>query len=330
MSTVIVDPGWPNLANVIASLGPDGKPLQKTIEIMSNRRAILEDMPWAPTMFEDYDLVSLRTGLPNPTWRGYNEGIDPSDDKEATFTETCGMLEDRAVVDVKLAQKTGNPGLFRLKKVRGKLEAFAQKLESAIFYSSAITSPKQLHGLTPRYPATSGYTASGYVSKGTNSGTNCQSVWLINWGPDRVQGIYPKGSTAGFQHEDKGKLYVTAPNAKQMEAFVDQFYWDAGLKVADYRYSHRHQWDPDDAAYADSGKGLYLAMQAQIGSVYDMDATNARFYMNVTSFNKLNAQLISNDANFLTYVSLGKRRVPSFLGIPIRITDSLVQEQAIS
>lgn len=328
MST-IVDPGWPNVANVVASLGPDGKLIANSIEIMSKKRAILEDAPIIPTMFETSHLVSMRTGLPSPTWRGFNEGVDASKDTEVTFTETCGMLEDRAEVDVKLAKSTGDAGLFRYKKTKGKLEAFAQTLESAILYSSALTSPKQIHGLTPRYPATTGYTASGYVTKGTNAGSNCHSVWLISWDPDKCSLLYPKNSMAGFQHQDMGEQYVIAPNGKRMLAYVDQYNWDIGLMVGDYRYGARHQWDPDDAAYATSGKGLYLAINHLINTVYEV-SPHSRLYMDRTSVDVLEAQLISNSQDPLKYLPLGGRIVPHFRGIPVRVTDGLVAEQAIN
>lgn len=326
----IVDPGFPTLVNVLKRLRPDGSVESDMAELMSKKLALLEDVPWVEGNLPTGHLITSRTGLPSPKWRKLNEGISPSKSETAQYEEACGMLEDRNDVDVKVAQLNGNAAAYRASEDKAFLEGFSQQLESAFLYENALTNPQRIHGLSQRYPATTGYTASGYVSKGTNAGVNCHSVWLLNWNPDKLFGIFPKGSTAGLQKKDMGERYVIAPNGKEMLAYTTQFNWDCGLAVKDYRYSARHQWDPDDTNYADTAKGLYLAMTNMIGTVYDLDATAARFYMNRTSLNKLNAQLISNTTNALEYIELGKRRVPHFMGIPIRVTDSLVAESAIS
>lgn len=326
----ITDPGFPTLVNILKRLAPNGSVESQMAELMTSKRAILDDIPWVEGNLPTGHLITSRTALPTPSWRRFNEGVVPQKSESIQFEEACGMLETRSDIDVKLADLNGNAAAYRASEDKAFLEGFSQLLETAFLYENATTSPQRIHGLTPRYPATTGYTASSYVTKGTNAGVNCHSVWLINWDQDKVFGVYPKGSQAGLKQQDMGKLYTPDTNSRELLVYRTQFNWDCGLAVKDYRYSTRHQWDPDDANYADSAKGLYLAMQQMIGTVFDMDATKARFYMNRTTFNKLNAQLISNTTNMLEYVELGKRRVPAYMGIPIRITDSLVAESAIS
>jgi hypothetical protein len=66
-----------------------------------------------------------------------------------------------------------------------------------------------------------------------------------------------------------------------------------------------------------------------LSTVYKLDA-NSRFYMDRTSFDLLQGQLLSNSSDVLKYVALGGKLVPHYLGVPIRVTDALTAETAIS
>lgn len=330
MST-ITEPGYPTILNAVRMLKPDGSVEMQMANTLTKKLPLLEDIPWKEANGRQGHVITGVQSLPTPSARRINEGINPTKGTTVQYVESCCLYEDRSDIDVKLVELYGAGQ--RINQDKMKLEGIGQAFETGVFYDNATTSPEKAHGLSPRYPATSGYTASSYVLKpGTNAGVNARSVWLLNWNEDRLYGIYPKGSVAGLKSEDKGRRYiVSSVNSKEMEVFTTQYNWDWGIAVEDYRYSCRMQWDPDDSTnFADSAKGMYLALQQMIGTVYDMDATKARFYMDRTSFAKLNAQLASNDANFMTYVEAGKRRIPAFLGVPIRITDSLVAESAIS
>ncbi len=329
--------GFSTFADVMARLDPGGS-LMQIAELLTKKLPLLQDMPMVPGNTETGHRVAARTGLPSPTWRRFNQGINGSVSSVGTFDEVAGMLEDYSKVDVDLAELGGDPAAYRASEDMAFLEAFKQEIATGVFYHSAVTNPERFHGLSARYGGTSGFTASSYVTKGTNSGTDCQSVWLINWSPGKIYSFYPKNSMGGFRNEDLGKQLVLDSSNRTFHAWVTKFQWKFGLVVEDYRYAHRHQWDPGDTTpYADTARGLYLAMQNMMTNVYDLEAGRARFYMNRTSAAKLMAQLASNDANFLTYAKAPGNEatndgllIPHFLGVPIRITDALVQESAIS
>lgn len=322
---------------------PDGSIETQVANTLTKKMPILRDMPWKEGNLPTGHRVTSVLGLPTPTWRKANQGLDPTKVETVQFDEACGMLEDASKIDVEVAKISGNPAAYRAQQDKVKTEAFGQELERAILYESAAAHPEKIHGLAPRYPATSGFTASSYVLKpGTNSGSNCESIWLINWDPDRLCGLFPKGTVGGLQFEDKGEQMVLDSNSKQFWAYVTKMIWRAGLCVEDYRYASRFQWDPDDSSggFGDTGKQLYLTMQNMLATVYDL-MPSARFYMSRTSLKKLTNQLAANDTHFLEYVeepshgfyeanaSMGGK-VPSFLGVPVRVTDSLVSESAIS
>lgn len=327
----LTDTGYPTLKNVVSRLRPDGGIETDIAEMLSKNNPQLDDIPWIEGNMPTGHRITSRTGLPSPTWRMLNQGVDPSRSDTAQFDETCGMLEAYSNVDIDLAKLNGNEAAFRRSEDMAQIEAISQEAARAIFYESVLTSPEKIHGLSARYAGTSGYTASAYVKKpGTTAGTNAQSIWLINWQPGKLYGIYPKGSVAGLKTEDLGKQRVTDSNSKQYLAYVSHYQWKLGIAVQDYRYAVRLQWDPDDSTnYPDGGKNLYLDLQDML-SLIQAPGPGMRFYMSRTSKMKLDRQLASNAANFLEYLDSGRGRIPSFMGTPIRITDALVGETAIS
>lgn len=328
----LTDSGFPTLLNVAKRLTPSGSVETSIAETLSKKLDMMSDVPWLEGNLPTGHRITSRVGLPSPTWRRLNQGLDPTKSETAQYDETCGMLESFSQVDVALAELNGNAPAFRKSEDDAFVEAYAQEVARSIFYESTAQNAERLHGLAARYAATSGYTASGQVlKKGTLSGGAVnESVWLINWEPGRIYGIFPKASKAGLSMTDMGKQLVPDASGKQFLAYVSHFKWDCGLAVQDYRYACRLQFNPGDTGdFADSGKGLFLALQEMLGTVYDVGPA-ARFYMSRTAFKKLMAQLASNSTGFLEYVDGGGKRIPSFLGVPIRITDALVGESAIS
>lgn len=327
----LTDSGFPTLLNVAKRLTPTGSVETSIAETLSKKLDMMQDLPWLEGNLPTGHRITSRTGLPSPTWRRINQGLDSTKSETTQYDETCGMLEAFSKVDVSLAELNGNAAAFRKSEDDAFLEAYAQEVARAIFYESTASNAERLHGLSARYAASSGYTASGYVlPKGSLAGTATnQSVWLINWEPGRIYGIYPKASKAGLSMTDMGKQLVPDGNNKQFLAYVSHFKWDCGLAVQDYRYACRMQFNPADTDFLVGAKGLYLGMQDMLSTVHDVGPA-ARFYMSRTAFNRLMGQLASNSSGFLEYVADGGKRVPAFLGVPIRVTDALVGESAIS
>lgn len=326
--------GFPNLANWAKAQKPGGGVIDMAITV-SQKVPILDDVPWVEGNLPDGHKIAQVTGLPSGTWRTFNRGIDPTVVDNEVFEETCGMLEDASKVDVDLAKLNGDAAAYRAKRDNVKKIALGQQVATSIFYESASTNPERVHGLAARYGATNGIVNSSYVLKGmngsfANGGVNCRSVWLICWSPDHVFGFYPKGSMAGLLVEDKGEQKARDVNSRDFWVYETKFQWKLGIGVEDYRYAVRLQWDPDDPDFDLNSKGMYLGMMNMVTQLFEK-LPSARFYMDRTSKLLLNQQLAANDANYLTQSVLrGDEMVDHFQGIPIRTSDSLVQETAIS
>jgi len=77
----------------------------------------------------------VRSGLPSPTWRKLYGGVQPTKSRAVQVTDTCGMLEDYAEVDVALVDMAGDPAAFRLQEDRPHIEGMNQEISATLWYS---------------------------------------------------------------------------------------------------------------------------------------------------------------------------------------------------
>lgn len=221
----------------------DGK-VTSVVEILNETNEILADMSWKEGNLPTGERTTIRTGLPAPSWRSFNEFVEPTKAETAQATFNCGMLEAFSEVDCALADLNGNTAAFRLSEDRAHIEAMGQEIANTIFYGNETTHPNRFTGLTAYYNSTTATNGANVIDgKNAFSSTDAavaddlSSIWLIKWG-DGIQGIVPKGSKAGIQVMDLGKKLIqgtndtsTARDASpgRMMAYVSHYRWDAGL-----------------------------------------------------------------------------------------------------
>jgi hypothetical protein len=327
MST-ISDSGFPTIANVAAALDPNGN-VAKVANVLDKVMPEIGDIPWMEgNLTTGHRITRTANSLPTGSWRQLNQGVAASKAETAQFDETCGIIADESKIDVGMVALHRDGPAYRSMVDKLKVEGLTQKFGTALWYESVSSNPERIHGLTARYPATTGYTNSSYVLAGTNAGVNAQSIWLVTWELGKIYGIYPQNTQGGLKVQDKGEQRVTDATGA-FYALCTWLEWHCGIAVEDYRYAVRYQYDPDDAAMANTEKGLYLGVMEMVTTLHRKTA-NTRFYMSRDTFLRFNQQLLANEGRAATFVQLGGEMVPQFLGIPIRITDNLVAETAIS
>jgi hypothetical protein len=85
--------------------GPDQSRLDKSgnvipvIEMLSQTNEILDDAVWIEANELTGHTTSVRTGIPEPTWRKLYGGVQPSKSTSVKVREGLGMLENYAEVD---------------------------------------------------------------------------------------------------------------------------------------------------------------------------------------------------------------------------------------
>src|SRR5215475_14021043 len=95
----------------------DGYRVAMIVELLSQTNEILEDMLWVEGNLPTGHKTTVRTGLPSGTWRLLNYGVPNTKSTTAPIVDTCGNLEDFALVDVDLADMAGNRDAFMLSEV---------------------------------------------------------------------------------------------------------------------------------------------------------------------------------------------------------------------
>lgn len=325
--------GQLTLADWAKRQDPDGK-IPVVAELLSQTNEILEDAVFMEGNLPTGHRVSIRTGLPDVYWRSINQGVPVSKSTTAQVDEACGMLEARSHIDVELAKLNGNTAQFRLTEDFAFLEAMNQTQARTMFYGNPATDPRQYLGLAPRYSAISGAGNSQNIIPGGGASTNNTSIYLVVWGENTVFCPFPKGSSAGLQHQDLGEESVTDASGNFYQALRTLYQWKNGLVVKDWRYVVRIcNINTANLVSESSAADVIKLMSRALDRIPNLSAGRAAFYMNRTVYSMLRIQALNKSTNAVTIeTGLNQFGTParwaSFEGVPLRRVDQLLNTEA--
>jgi len=327
------------LADWAKRTDPDGR-IPIIAELLSQSNEVLEDAVFKEGNLPTGERVVIRTGLPTVYWRALNQGIPNSKSTTAQVDEAAGILEARSEVDKDLAMLNGNTAQFRLSEDTAFLEAMNQTQASTLFYGNPGTDPKQYLGLAPRYSSLSAANAQNIMSAG-GAGSDNTSVFLVVWGDQTVYCHFPKGSKAGLIHEDLGEQTVYNSDNTRMQAYATRYQWKNGLVVKDWRYVVRIcNIDVSDligqtgTQAAAAATNIVKLMARSLYRIPNMAMGRACFYMNRTVHSGLSIAALDKSQYVLKInEGLSQFGTPyswlSFLGVPLRRVDSLINTEAV-
>ncbi|EHN1498431.1 hypothetical protein KHR61_003622 [Salmonella enterica] len=306
---------------------PNGK-IDKITELLSQTNPILEDMLIVEGNLPTGHRTTIRTGLPDATWRLLNYGVPNSKSTTAQVTDSIGMLETYAEIDKSLADLNGNTSEFRLSEDRAFLEAMNQKMAQTLFYGDTSVNPQQFMGLSSRYSSKSAGNGQNIIDAG-GTGTDNTSIWLVVWGENTVHGIFPKGQKAGLHMEDKGQQTLKDAAGGQYEGYRTHYKWDNGLTLRDWRYVVRiANIDVSDLSVPASAANIVTQMVKALHRVPNLKMGRAVFYMNRTVAQALDLQSLDKASLALSVKETEGEWWTTFRGIPIRETDAILETEA--
>jgi hypothetical protein len=305
----------------------DGK-ISVIVELLSQTNEILDDMRWVEGNLPTGHRTSVRTGLPQGTWRQLNYGVQPSKSTTAQVNDSCGMLETYSEIDKALADLNGNTAEFRLSEDKAFLEGLSQQMAQTIFYGDTDETPETFTGLGPRYNTFNAEAKTGQnIIDAGGVGSDNTSIWLVVWGDLSVHGIFPKGSKAGLQMRDLGEQTLTDAQGNRYQGYRTHYKWDAGLTVRDWRYAVRIA----NIDVSDLGGGtppdLTKFMIQATHKVPSLKTGQPVFYMNRTGRQWLDIQAATKDNVMLKISEFEGRPVREFLGIPVRTCDQILNTE---
>lgn len=328
-----LSPNAATLMDVAKRVDPDGK-TAKIVELLEQTNELLPDMQWMEGNLATGHRTTVRTGLPTVAWRLLNQGVQPSKSTTAQIDEACGILEAWSEVDVVIAGLNGNTAEFRLSEASAFIEAMNQEMAQTTFYGNSSTAPEEFTGLAARFSTISGATNGSNVLSAGGSGSDNSSIYLIVWGPQTISGIYPKGSKAGLQHHNHGEVTIqtdTNVAGVRMRALQDQFTWNCGIALRDWRFVVRiPNIDISNLVAKSSAADLTELMIKATHRVPSLRMGRAAFYMNRTVAQMFDIQRRDDvqSGGGITFDNVDGKVVGSFRGIPVRITDALLETEA--
>lgn len=325
----------------------DNYRIASIVEILSQTNEILEDMLVVEGNLPNGHKTTIRTGLPQATWRLLNSGVPNAKSTTAQIVDTCGNLETYAVVDKDIADLNGNTAEFRLSEVQAFLEGMSQQVASTLIYGNQHVNPERFTGLAPRYSTlntANSQTANNVLSAGGTGSTNT-SIWITTWGADTLHATFPKGKITGLQHRDMGEWPVIDSAGGTYQAYRDHFKWEIGLVLRDWRYQARiANIDVTQLTGVSAAnlinllvRGLYrmptapsMATAIQSSDTPRVRANQGktiiycnrvvRCYLDLQAMNKANLLLQLQQFNGMV--------VTTFRGIPVRTCDAIASNEA--
>lgn len=332
----------PTLADWSKRQEPDGSGVAGIAEVLNQTNEILDDGTFIPGNLPTGHRVTIRTGLPTVYLRAFNEGILPSKSTTAQIDAGLGQLQARSEIDVDLIKLNADMEGYRLSEDRPFLEAMNQRQAQLLFYGNPATDPKEYLGLAPQYNSLSGGNAQNILSAGGATPGAMTSVWLGVWSPDTMFFHFPKGSMAGLHHRNLGEQTVFDVNGvagTRMQAIVSLFTWQMGLVVRDWRYVVRipNVLLSDFTALSGtqaptSYSNLIHKMAQAVYRIPSFGMGRAAFYMNRSVHSGLSRLAMEKTVAHLSIQDglnqFGSpRKYLSFMGVPIRLCDALLNTE---
>ncbi|MBZ5616223.1 MAG: hypothetical protein LAO23_19620 [Acidobacteriia bacterium] len=321
--------------------------IARIIELLSQTNEILEDMHVLEGNLPTGHKTTVRTGLPQATWRLLNQGVPNAKSTTAQISDACGNLETYAVIDKDIADLNGNTAEFRLSEVKAFLEGMSQQVASTLMYGNQFVNPERFTGFAPRYSTSNTATSqtANNVLSGQGAGSTNTSIWIVVWGADTLHATFPKGKMTGLQHRDMGEWPVSDSAGNTYQAYRDHFKWEIGLVLRDWRYVVRI---PNIDVSLLTGvsaanlinlmvRGLYKLPTAPVSAttIQTSDSPEVRanmgrtvIYCNRVIRTYLDLQAMNKTNVLLRIEEFNGKPITTFREIPVRTVDALLNNEA--
>ena len=214
----------------------------RVAEMMSQKLALYKRFPFMMANERSGHMFAYRTSIPTGSWRLINQGVPSSKSTAAQDRVSVGELVDYSVVDRTLAERTGNVEKFRRSEDVAFLEGMGQTIEQTMFYGNTATNPAAFQGLSTFYNSvnTANTQDAANVMNGGGTGSSNTSLWWLGLGLGKIYGIFPEGSHAGLDFEDKSDVRAAYDSlGNQYEAFTGFFRQQLAIVPEDWRYGAR-------------------------------------------------------------------------------------------
>jgi hypothetical protein len=317
----------------------------QVIELLAQQNPILDDAMAVECNMDSVHRHMVRTGLPGVSWGRLYQGIPQGKATMQQVDDTTGFIHARSEIDVRLLKLAPDKAKARLVDTMPFLEALNQEMASGLFYHDTATTPEKFKGLSARYsafnsnlPNVAQPNIANQVIDGGGVGSDNTSIWFVTWGDHATHLLYPKGTKAGVEIDDKGEQRVLDANGQPYFAKEVIYTWHLGAAVKDWRYNARAaNIDVSDMLagnvdlWALMRKAYYRLQSRRLNA----QSSRIAIYMNKDVLEVLDAQSTDRaltsarqNTTHLTSQMVEGQEVKFYRGIPIKETDAILNTEA--
>lgn len=318
------------------------KQIGKVAEVLMQENPMLNDIPYMEMNEGTIHKESIRSGLPTVYYRKANQAIPASKTTIEERTYTASHFESKSQMDEQVAKRGGLDRIAfnRWNQAMGHIQAMGIEHAGLTIYGSPTDSNRKSAGLMDVYSTVNtatDETAKQVVDAGGTTTDNC-SILLLHWGENAIFGVYPAGTQAGLKRTDRNKggglvpinALDSAGAAGTFWGYEEQFEIDHGLVVKDYRQGSRIA--NIDPALLKSGVGAADLIDLMISARYKIhNPQNGKgiWYVNRTIEAFLHKQALTQvgAGAGLNYGNYAGEQVLTFLGMPVRRSDALLNSE---
>jgi hypothetical protein len=317
----------PTLLDVASQF--NGNSIVPMIDVIAQENAILADIPFVEGNAIFGHRFTQTATRPTGTYRRLNKGVEITKGTTMPVIKPCAMLESFSQIDTAEVDHMPNPAEVRRRVDIHHAAGMGETFASTLFYGNTITAPEKFDGLARLIPTLSSVDARGVpnVIGASGTGDDVTSIYIVQWGPGRVEMFYPMGSTAGMSMEDLGRQKVLDSSGNPYMAYETHFKWFAGLAVYNDRCIQRiANIESAGSSNIFNDDHLLTALNRLPG-----EGRGAVIYCNNTV--KTQMDILAKAKSNVAYTSaeVFGRPTTLFRGVPVRVCDAILNtESAIS
>ncbi len=314
--------------------------LLEIARIMDREIPFLKILPMVPSNEILSNLGSRTDYLPTPGTRRFNTGIQPTASKNVPVRDDIALFSDYVEVDKEEWEVQNEPNKWRANKIKDHLVGLEKKLETVLWYGNPAYEPGSFKGMATRFNSLtilpnglSDWPAN--VWNGGATATPCTSAYIMELGPEKIFGIYPKNLAGGLHIQDLGEQTKEIPPAAgsmglnyMYQVLRTYIRWALGIQVLDERCVQRiANINPNALSANNFDENVFI--QAKNWLPGKGEAPGTVIFVNRALKTQIDIRSVSQKIN--TYFTQNEdtgdvfgRTVTRFQGIPILVSEMLL------
>lgn len=199
------------------------------VMMLAQQNQNVMDVPFSPCNDGTTHLYRVQTKLPTAQKTAWGQGTTPSTGQSAQERAHCTMMTSWASVEEEMTKIGGIAGAARAAEDMNHYESLKQLMAEEMIFGNRGVDPLGIDGFATLYNDKAGPKAKQFFDC-AGAGNHQTTAILVNWGAD-VYGIFPEGTTAGYQKKVSNQTVTTLANGNKMFTADTQHLWHFGLVV---------------------------------------------------------------------------------------------------